>query len=315
MSRREELLVACPDDDLPGEVRELLAELENDRGVQLALEVPVSRHKVVRQVIQVDTRKEKAMLPEARRVNSSQNVGPSIVYRDSSDVRTILSLTFSMMIMAVLLVASGVGNVYQYLRRPDRIVVDGGSGRVLSINDRNYGREENVEFGPDRLTNEDKLYATKQFVRFLYQVDPSTRSKDLEKALTMMVPASAVTFARWMRERGVVDQQRAESWQAVWTPMDVSVDRSDPYTVSVIGKQEITKVVGGAAQTETKQLRLTVKLVADPKGRADRNLRTGFLVAVLDTHELPGSAAPAGTSTSPESKVGQGPGASTNLQQ
>jgi hypothetical protein len=113
-----------------------------------------------------------------------------------------------------------------------------------------------------------------------------------------------------MRERGVVDQQRAESWQAVWTPMDVSVDRSDPYTVSVIGKQEITKVVGGAAQTETKQLRLTVKLVADPKGRADRNLRTGFLVAVLDTHELPGSAAPAGTSTSPESKVDQGAGAS-----
>jgi hypothetical protein len=286
MSRREELIVACPDDDLPGEVRELLAELENDRGVQLALEVPVSRDKAVRQVIQVDTRKEKAMLPEARRVNSSQNVGPSIVYRDSSDVRTILSLTFSMMIMAVLLVASGVGNVYQYLRRPDRIVVDGGSGRVLSINDRNYGREDGIEFGPEKLTAQDKEYLTKEFVKAVYQVDPATRPRDMEKAFRMMVPDSAVKFSRWIKERGILDQQKAESWQTVWNPMDVSVDKNDPYTVTVIGKQDITKVVAGVRVSETRQLRLTLKLVADSTGRADRNLRSGFLVASLDYQEL-----------------------------
>jgi hypothetical protein len=281
---------------------DVLGEVENHPNVMAALS----------HVPPPETRKNGHSIPSKASV-----VGGSAltVYRDPHDVRTIYNLTRLLMLLAVIIVASGSANLFQYWRRPDRIVVDGPSGRVLSINDRNYGREENVEFGPDRMTNEDKLYATKQFVRFLYQVDPSTRSKDLEKALTMMVPASAVTFARWMRERGVVDQQRAESWQAVWTPMDVSVDRSDPYTVSVIGKQEITKVVGGAAQTETKQLRLTVKLVADPKGRADRNLRTGFLVAVLDTHELPGSAAPAGTSTSPESRVDRGAGASTNLQQ
>lgn len=286
MSRREELIVACPDDDLPGEVRELLAELENDRGVQLALEVPLSRDKAVRQVIQVDTPKEKAMLPEARRVNSSQKVGPSIVYRDSSDVRTILSLTFSMMIMAVLLVASGVGNVYQYLRRPDRIVVDGGSGRVLSINDRNYGREDGIEFGPEKLTAQDKEYLTKEFVKAVYQVDPATRPRDMEKAFRMMVPDSAVKFSRWIKERGILDQQKAESWQTVWNPMDVSVDKNDPYTVTVIGKQDITKVVAGVRVSETRQLRLTLKLVADSTGRADRNLRSGFLVASLDYQEL-----------------------------
>ena len=43
MSRREELVVASTDDELPVEVRDLLAELENDRGVQLALEVPAER--------------------------------------------------------------------------------------------------------------------------------------------------------------------------------------------------------------------------------------------------------------------------------
>lgn len=214
------------------------------------------------------------------------------VYRDPQDVRTIFNLTRLLMLLALIIVASAAANIFQYGRRPDRIVVDGPSGRVLSINDRNYGREENVEFGPDRLTTEDKLYATKEFVRYLYRIDPASRPRDIEKALTMMVPSSAVAFSNWMKEKGVLDQQRAESWQTVWTPMDVSVDRSDPYSVSVIGKQEITRVINGAVQNESKQLRLTVKLVADPKGRADRNLRTGFLVAVLDAHELPDSVSP-----------------------
>ena len=40
MSRHEEMIVGSPDDELPAEVRELLAELENDRGVQLALDGP-----------------------------------------------------------------------------------------------------------------------------------------------------------------------------------------------------------------------------------------------------------------------------------
>ena len=219
-------------------------------------------------------------------MKSSQSVAPSIVYRDASDVRTILSLTFSMMIMAVLLVASGAGNVYQYLRRPDRIVVDGGSGRVLSINDRNYGREDGIEFGPEKLTAQDKVYLTKEFVKAVYQVDPATRPRDMEKAFRMMVPDSAVKFSRWFKERGILDQQKAESWQTVWNPMDVSVDKNDPYTVTVIGKQDITKVVAGVRVSETRQLRLTLKLVADSTGRADRNLRSGFLVASLDYQEL-----------------------------
>ena len=282
MTKREELIVTTGDDELPGEVRELLAELENDRGVQLALELPVS----CSQVVAVNAREKKGVSRKARRLNMSPSVGPSIVYRDSSDVRTILNLTFSMMIMAVLLVASGVGNIYQYWRRPDRIVVDGGSGRVLSINDRNYGREDGIEFGPERLTAQDKVYVTKEFVKAVYQVDPATRPRDMEKAFRMMVPDSAVKFSRWIKEQGILDRQKAESWQTVWNPMDVSVDKNDPYTVTVIGKQDITKVVAGVKVSETKQLRLTLKLVADSTGRADRNLRSGFLVASLDYQEL-----------------------------
>src|SRR5713226_10070416 len=134
-------------DEIPGELSELLADLESDRGVQLSLDVPEIRQP--RYAQQSETQSEARergsgpVIPEVRvRGGKGLSSGPAVIYRDSSDVQTILNLTWSMMIMALLLVASGVGNIYQYLRRPDRIVVDGGTGRVLSINNRNYGREE-----------------------------------------------------------------------------------------------------------------------------------------------------------------------------
>jgi len=213
-------------------------------------------------------------------------------YRDPADVRTILSMAWTGTLLVLLLLASVAFNIWQYWRRPDRIVVDRSSGRVLMINDREYGETEAVRFGPDRLTGADKQYIAGEFVKAIYQVDPATRPRDIERALRMMVPASALLFARYLKQTGVLDKQRAESWQAVWTPQDVSVDGVDPYTVRVIGKQEITKVIAGATQQETRQLNLTLKLVADPQRRADRNLRSGFLVASIEYKELgaPGSS-------------------------
>jgi hypothetical protein len=201
------------------------------------------------------------------------------LYRDPADVRTILSMAWTGTLLVLLLLASVALNIWQYWRRPDRIVVDRSSGRVLMINDREYGETEAVKLGPDRLTNADKQYLAGEFVKAIYQVDPATRPRDIERALRMMAPASALLFARYLKQTGILDKQRSESWQAVWTPQDISVDGVDPYTVRVIGKQEVTKVVAGATQQETRQLHLTLKLVADPQRRADRNLRSGFLVA------------------------------------
>jgi hypothetical protein len=285
MNRRDNAGQTAVADEIPGELSDLLSDLENDGGVQLSLETPVMRQPRYSQPV-AGEKPAGAEIPSVRIREGRAVSSPAVVYRDSSDVRTILNLTSAMMVLALLLVASGVGNIYQYLRRPDRIVVDGGSGRVLSINNRNYGREDGIEFGPDRLTAQDKIYITREFVKSVYQVDPATRPRDVERALTMMVPDSAVKFSRWMKEKGVLDQQKAESWQTIWNPMDVSVDKNDPYTVNVIGKQEITKVVNGITVTDARQLRLTIKLVADNKGRADRNLRSGFLVASLDYQEL-----------------------------
>jgi hypothetical protein len=154
------------------------------------------------------------------------------------------------------------------------------------INDREYGETEAVRLGPDRLTDADKQYIAGEFVKAIYQVDPATRPRDIERALRMMVPNSALLFARYLKQTGVLDKQRAESWQAIWTPQDISVDGADPYTVRVIGKQEITKIIANATQRETRQLHLTLKLTADPQRRADRNLRSGFLIASFDYKEL-----------------------------
>ncbi len=143
---------------------------------------------------------------------------------DPADVRTILSMAATGTLLALLLLASVALNIWQYWRRPDRIVVDRSSGRVLQINDREYGETEAVRLGPDSLTNADKQYIAGEFVKAIYQVDPATRPRDIERALRMMSPNSALLFARYLKQTGILDKQRAESWQAVWTPQDTSVD-------------------------------------------------------------------------------------------
>ncbi|MCI0660630.1 MAG: hypothetical protein L0220_06105 [Acidobacteria bacterium] len=214
---------------------------------------------------------------------------PQTLHRDPADVRTILSMARTGVLLVILLLTSVAFNLWQYWRRPDRIVVDRSSGRVLMINDREYGETEAVKLGPDKLTNADKQYLAGEFVKAIYAIDPATRPREIERALRMMVPNSALLFARYLKQTGILDKHRAESWQAIWTPQDISVDKVDPYTVRVIGKQEITKLISGAPQQETHQLHLTFKLVADPLRRADRNLRSGFLISAFDYKELGGA--------------------------
>jgi hypothetical protein len=208
------------------------------------------------------------------------------IYRDPQDVRTVIQLARSGLVLSLLLLTSVAGNFYQYYRRPDRIVVDKSSGRVIEINDRVYGATEAVELGPERLTDADKKYIASEFVRSLYQIDPATRSKDLERALRMMVPDSALKFARYLKQDSVLDKQVQESWQSTWTAQDISVDAKDRYTVRILGRQDIHRLENGVTVDEPRQLSLTLKLIADPKGRADRNLRSGFLISSFDYKEI-----------------------------
>lgn len=209
-----------------------------------------------------------------------------VAYRDPSDIRTVLNLARCSLVLVLLLLGAIAANFYQYYRRPDRIVVDRSSGRVLAINDREYGSTEAVELGPDRLTDADKKYIVGEFVEALYRIDPATRPKDIERALRMMLPDSALKFARYLKQEGILEKQHQESWQSVWTLQDISVDSRDRYAVRVIGRQDLRRLEAGATVDETRQLSLSVRLMADPKGRADRNLRSGFIVASLDYKEI-----------------------------
>ena len=208
------------------------------------------------------------------------------IYRDPQDVRTIINLARCGLVLALLLLVSIGSNLYQYQRRPDRIVVDRSSGRVLEINDREFGQTEAIELGPDHLTDADKKYIAGEFAQALYQIDPATRPKDLERALRMMVPDSALKFARYLKEQGILEKQQQESWQSVWTAQDVSVDSHDRYSVRVIGRQDIRRLDNGVPLQEPHQLNLSIKLAADPKGRADRNLRSGFIINSFNYREI-----------------------------
>jgi hypothetical protein len=233
-------------------------------------------------------------VPPANHPQADENGGqftgeasPGIVlHRDPADVRTIFQLLTALVTVAALLALSAAGNAWQYWRRPDRIVVDRSSGRTLVINDREFGETDAVRMTPDQPTDADKKYLVSEFIKLLYAINPATRKADLKAALEMMVPQAASKFAAYLREQRVLEQQRGESWQAVWTPKNIEVDRSDPYTLRVIGDQEITKVVGGGVVQEGKQLQITVKLAADPAGRTDANRRAGFLIAAFDYKDL-----------------------------
>ena len=184
-------------------------------------------------------------------------------------MRTVIHLARSGIVLTLLLLISVAGNFYQYYRRPDRIVVDKSSGRVVEINDRDYGETEVVELGPEHLTDADKKYIASEFVRSLYKIDPATRSKDIERALRMMLPDSALKFARYLKQDSILDRQLQESWQSTWTAQDITVDSKDHYTVRVLGRQVIHRLDNGVTLDEPRQLSPSLKLIADPKGRAD----------------------------------------------
>src|SRR6185369_9977063 len=94
-------------DEIPTELSELLSELQADRGVQLSLEVPQIRQRCDSEPGGPQKDQGETRIPALKVERGRVTGSPAVVYRDAADVRTILSLTWSMMILALLLVASG----------------------------------------------------------------------------------------------------------------------------------------------------------------------------------------------------------------
>src|SRR6266700_1854073 len=70
---------------------------------------------------------------------------PIICYRDPSDVRTIHRQSRLIILSFLITAVAIVGVVYKSIQRPDRIVVDMSSGRMVMINDREFGATEAVK--------------------------------------------------------------------------------------------------------------------------------------------------------------------------
>lgn len=211
---------------------------------------------------------------------------------DPAQMLTIHRLLGVLGLLVVIVLAQAAFNLVLYLRKPDTLVVDrtAGGDKVVTLDNREYGLTDNVQFSPDRLTDGDKKYLAAHFLELYYGNNPDRRDKQLNEAIGLMVAARGREMFNYLKQNHILEQQATESWQAVWTPQQATVDAADPFTVRVIGVQRLTRIVNQRPVEETHQLNVMVKLAKDELGRADRNQRTGYQITWFGWEELPPSA-------------------------
>lgn len=205
---------------------------------------------------------------------------PSEITRDAEDVITISSLLRAVSALLILLTISTGTNVFLAVRRADRIVVDKSSGRVVELNNRDYGSTETVEIAPDRPSETDKKYLVKEFLKSLYEVEQTTREAEVNKLLRMLDPDLSLTLAVKLKQNGLLAAEKAESVSSSWELQDLSVDERDPYILRAIGVRKIRRKANGQDTEETFQLKCKFLLKDSPASpvRNDNNLRTGFTI-------------------------------------
>ncbi len=219
---------------------------------------------------------------------------PTVINRDPNDVRLILAMSLAGIVMSLVVLGSVGANVYFFMQGPMMIFKNPADGRVFQVNNTVFGATEPIKYGQDRLTDDDKLYIVKKHAQYRFAIDPATRAGDLEKMFKAMVPQTAVALFEQMRGTRELERQAAEKQQGVWTPQIMKVNSFDPYKVDVIGTQTLTRLIaaGNTTKTESKQISFSLKLIADPQRRADRNERSGFLIAdIIDYREFGATAA------------------------
>ncbi|HRH42948.1 MAG TPA: hypothetical protein PKY82_15065 [Pyrinomonadaceae bacterium] len=202
------------------------------------------------------------------------------IIRDPDDALTISSLLRAVWILLAVLTVSFGLNVFLAVRKADRIVVDKTSGRVVELNNRDYGATESVEIAPDRPNDTDKKYLVKEFLKSLYEVEQSTRESEVNKLLRMLDADLSLSLATRFKQNGILAAEKAESVNSSWELQDLSVDERDPYILRAIGVRRIRRKAGGQDVEETLQLKCKFLLKDSPQSpaRNDNNLRTGFTI-------------------------------------
>ncbi len=200
--------------------------------------------------------------------------------RDAEDVLTISSLLRAVSALVVLLTVSIGTNVFLAVRKADRIIVDKSSGRVVELNNRDYGMTETIEIAPDRPNETDKKYLVKEFLKSLYEVEQTTREAEINKLLRMLDPDLSLSFAAKLKQNGLLATEKTESVNSTWELQDLSVDERDPYILRAIGVRKIRRKANGQDVEESLQLKCKFLLKDSPNSpaRNDNNLRTGFTI-------------------------------------
>ncbi len=202
------------------------------------------------------------------------------ITRDPEDVLTISSLLRAVWILLLVLTVSIGTNVFLAVRKADRIVVDKSSGRVVELNNRDYGATENVQITPDQPNETDKKYLVKEFLKALYEVEQTTRETEVNKLLRMLDPDLSLSFAARLKQNGLLAAEKAESVNSSWELQDLGVDERDPYILRAIGIRRIRRKAGGQDVEESLQIKVKFLLKDTPTSpaRNDNNLRTGFTI-------------------------------------
>lgn len=218
---------------------------------------------------------------EPDETNDSREFIKSIAaYRDPEDVLTISSLLRAVWVLLFVLTASVCLNVFLAARKADRIVVDKSSGRVVELNNRDYGASETVEITPDRPNDTDKKYLVKQFLQSLYAVEQTTRETEVNKLLRMLDPDLSLSLAQKLKQGGLLATEKSESVNSSFELQDLTVDERDPYVLRAIGIRRIRRKAAGQDVEEIVQLKCKFLLKDAPASpaRNDNNLRTGFQI-------------------------------------
>jgi hypothetical protein len=214
------------------------------------------------------------------------------ITRDPDDVLTISTLLRAVSVLLVLLFISLASNVYLSVRRADRIVVDKSSGRVVELNNRDYGATETVSISPDRPNETDKKYLVKEFLKSLYEVEQTTRETQINKLLRMMDADLSLSFASRLKQNGLLAAEKSESVNSSWELQDLTVDERDPYILRAIGIRRIRRKASGQDVEETVQLKCKFLLKDSPASpaRNDNNLRTGFTILRFRVEPMSGKS-------------------------
>lgn len=212
--------------------------------------------------------------------NAEIPLTPFYLTRDPDDIVTISSLFKAVWVLLIVLTLSVGINIFLSLRKADRIVVDRSSGRVIELNNRDYGSTETVSISPDTPTSTDKKYLVKEFLTALYEVEQSTRESQVNKLLRMLDPDLSIAMATRLKQNGVLAAEKTESVNSSWELQDLTVDERDPYVLRAIGIRKIRRKAAGQDVEESIQLKVKflLKDSASSPSRNDNNLRTGFTI-------------------------------------